>query len=224
MKAKLKIVISITIIILLSGGCTSQKEKKKVETVATIDTLISSKVITGYHVTRETGGSIKTDLGYGFVLNKESSLQREWITIHNDSIPLDFVGTVGVKTIYDPGGRYSSGSYKYKSDFQIKSKQDLTAIETNFLVFDIWGNLIRNLSSTDILDLKSEETKNLSAKWDVYSENEVSEYYASIAYISQVRTKTGRVIKSDIYLIVQEAQKLSAKFNVSDLEPEPKKK
>lgn len=224
MKAKLNIVITILIIILLLGGCTSQKEKIKVENLDIVDTIVPTKVITCYSVTRESGGSIKTDLGYGFVINKESSLQREWITIHNDSIPLDFVGTVGVKTIYDPGGRYSSGTYKYKADYSVKSKQDLMAVEVRFLIFDIWGNHIRNLSATEIMDLKSEGTRNFNSKWDVYSENEVLEYYASIAYIAQVRTKSGRVINADINIVVQEAQRFSAKFKASDLEPEPKKK
>ena len=64
----------------------------------------------------------------------------------------------------------------------------------------------------------------MDAKWNVYSENEVSEYYASIAFIAQVRTKTGRIIKADPIIVIQEAQKFSKKFKESDLEPEPKKK
>lgn len=186
--------------------------------------IMCSSSIAANNVTRESGGSIKTDLGYGFVLNKESSLQREWITIHNDSIPAHLIGTVGVTTTHEKGGKYSSGRYMYNADYTIKANEDLTAVEVRFLTFDIWGDLLRNLSATDIGDLKSGESRKMDAKWNVYSENEVSEYYASIAYITQVRTKTGRVIKADPSIVVQEAKKFSDKFKESDLEPEPKKK
>jgi len=185
---------------------------------------VCSNAIDESNVTRASGGSIKTELGYGIVLNKESSLQREWITIHNNAIPADLVGTVGVKTIFEPGGRYSSGNYWYKAVYTVKASEDLTAIEVRFLIFDIWGDFLRILSATDIVDLKSGETRNFDATWNVFSENEVSEYYASIAYIARVRTKTGLVIKADPTVVVREAQKFSAKFKASDLEPEPKKK
>ena len=186
--------------------------------------IMCSNSIAGSNVTRDSGGSIKTELGYGIVLNKESSLQREWITIHDDAIPADLVGTVGVKTIYESEGKYSRGDYRYIAYYTVKANENLTALEVRFLTFDIWGDLLRSLSATDILDLKSGESRKFVAKWNVYSENEVSGYYASIAYIAQVRTETGRVIKADPSVVVQEAQKFSAKFKASDLEPEPKKK
>jgi hypothetical protein len=186
--------------------------------------IVCSSAIAGSSVTRESGGSIKTELAPGIVLNTESSLHREWIAIHNDALPVDLVGTPGVKTIYDSGGRYSSGNYRYKANYLVKTNQDLMAIEVRFLTFDIWGELLRNLSTTQIMDLKSGETRNLDAEWNVFSENEVKQYYASIAYISQVRLTTGRVIKADPNMVVQEAQKFSAKFKASDLEPESKKK
>jgi hypothetical protein len=103
-------------------------------------------------------------------------------------------------------------------------KEDVTAIEVRFLAFDIWGNHLRNLSATDILDLKAGETKSFDARWNVFSENEASKYYASIAYIAQVRTKSGRVLRMNPELAVNEARKFSSKFEASDLEPEPQKK
>jgi len=175
-------------------------------------------------ITRSSGGSIKTELGYGIILNRESSLEREWITIHDDSIPADLVGTVGVRTIYEEGGRYSSGGYRYTANYTIKAMEALTAFEVRFLLFDIWGNHIRTLSATGIIDLKAGETRSFDAEWILYSENEASEYYASIAYIAQVRTKSGRVIKANPKVVIKEARKFSSKFAVSDLEPKPEKK
>ena len=175
-------------------------------------------------VTMASGGSIKTELGYGIVLNKESSLAREWITVHDDSVLADISGMVGVKTIYESGERYSRESYQYSAEYSITAKEDLSAVEIRFLTFDIWGNHSRNLSATDIVDMAAGTTKSFVGKWNVYSENEVSEYYASIAYIAQVRTKSGRVIKANPKFVLEQAQKFSKKFSEEDLEPKPEKK
>ncbi|KPN77161.1 hypothetical protein AEA42_09695 [Shewanella sp. Sh95] len=179
--------------------------------------LSASSSFAAQQVTKSAGGTIKTELGYGIVLNKESSLTREWITIHDDSLPVDIVGTTGVST------SYQDRNYQYVAEYSIKTKEDISAIEIRFLIFDIWGNHVTNLSATDIEDTKAEVTKTTSSKWNEYSENRVSEYYASIAYISQVRTADGRVIKANPETVLIEARKFSEKFSKSDLEPKPEK-
>ena len=87
-----------------------------------------------------------------------------------------------------------------------------------------WGDHIKTLSATKIIDLKAGETRSFNAEWILYSGNEASEYYASIAYIARVRTKSGRVIKADPEVVIKEARKFSSKFAVSALEPKPEKK
>lgn len=179
--------------------------------------LSTSATLAAQQVTKSSGGSIKTELGYGIVLNKESSLTREWITIHDDSLPVDIVGTTGVNTAY--GDR----KYQYGAEYSIKTKEAISAIEVRFLTFDIWGNHVRNLSATGIQDVKAGVTQKFDAKWNEYSENRVSEYYASIAYIAQVRTADGRVVKANPETVLKEARKFSDKFSKSDLEPKPEK-
>jgi hypothetical protein len=174
-------------------------------------------------VTKESGGSIRTDLGYDIVLNKESSLTREWITVHDSSIPADIFGTAGVQTIYEAGRKYANGSYKYTTKFSITSSENLSALEIRFLTFDIWGDHVRNLSITEIMDITAGVVKKIDGKWNVYSENEVAEYYASIAYIAQVRTASGQVIKADPKTVLEEARKFTKKFTEIDLEPVPEK-
>lgn len=204
-------------------GVGKETRMKTTIAVGILALFIGSAAVVVSEIARESGGSIKTDLG-SVVLNEESSLQREWITIHDNAIPADLVGTVGVKTIYQSGGRYSSGDYMYTADYKVKATEDLTAIELRLLTFDVWGDHVRNLSATEIVDLKAGEVREFHPGWNVFSENEASEYYASIAYIARVRTKSGRVIKADPAIVVEEARKFSEKFQASDLEPEPKKK
>lgn len=180
--------------------------------------LVSASVtLAAQQVTKSSGGSIKTNLGYDIYLNKNSSLTREWITIHEDSLPVDIVGTTGVST------GYGSSNFRYEAKYEIQTKEAISAIEIRFLTFDIWGEHVRNLSSTEIEDVKGGVTKKFDAFWTEYSENRVSEHYASIAYIAQVRTADGRVLKANPEIVLKEARKFSEKFSKSDLEPKPEK-
>jgi hypothetical protein len=166
-------------------------------------------------VTRASGGSIRTELSPGIVVNKESTLEREWITIHQE-LPADLVGTTGVRTVYKSGR--STGEYVYESRVTIEAKEPLTAITVHYLLFDIWGRHVRTLALTEVIDI-APGRKSFSGTWRAWSENDVATYYASIAYLSRIRTKAGRVISADIAPVLTEAKKFTNKFTAEDLEP-----
>ena len=201
-----------------------QMKLHKLASVTPILLAVLSTPSSADNVTKASGGSIKTVLIQDIVLNGDSSLTREWITVHDSIIPADIEGTAGVTTIYERGRNYSNGDYKYTSEFTLTSSEALSAFEVRFLTFDIWGDHVRNLSITKIMDIPAGEQKKITGKWNVYSENEVSEYYASIAYIAQVRTASGQVIKADPKVVLEEARKFTEKFAEGDLEPAPEKK
>lgn len=169
---------------------------------------------------RGSGGPIRTELGYGIVLNNESSLQREWITAIDSTLPLKFDGLTGVRSIYKSGGSYSSGSYQYTAKFSVLATDSIAAFEVRFIAFDIWGQLIKSLSATEVKDLAPGRAS-FEPSWNLFSENEASEYYASIAYVARVRLKSGRVLEGDRDAIVVEARKFSKKFAPEDLDPRP---
>lgn len=169
-----------------------------------------------------SGGSIRTELGYGITINKESSLTREWVTINDSIMPASFDVPTGITTVYESGQRYSSGEYLYSAAFALTPTEDLTAVEVRFLTFDIWGNHVRNLSSTEVADMEAGKSVSLAARWKVFSENEVSKHYASIAYIAQARTKSGQVIKADPQAVLAQARKFSSKFTADDLDTKEK--
>ena len=170
-------------------------------------------------VGRGSAGSMRTVLGYGFALNKQSSLEREWVTVNSPPIPAQLVGPVGLATAYKSGSY--SGSYRYESSFDVEVKEPLAAVEVKFLTFDVWGDHSRTLSFTSIEDLPIGR-KTFKSEWSLMSENEAEEHYASVAYIARVRTKTGRILAADPEMIVLEAKKFSARFTRADLErPSP---
>jgi hypothetical protein len=170
--------------------------------------------------TRASGGSIQTKLSGSIIVNKDSSLEREWITLHDPSIPADLEGTVGVTTVYEREAM-GRGEYQYKAAVSLIPSEPLAAVEIRFLTFDLWGGHVRNLVMDEVTDMPAGTKRALTGSWRVYSENEVSRHYASIAYVSRLRTKDGRVIETDSAPVVQEAKKFSTKFTAADLEPKP---
>lgn len=199
----------------LYGGTVASAQVQATVPPKTDRTIQHSAAVT---VTRADGGSIRTPLGSsGLAVNRGSSLTREWIAIHDSRLPLDLDGTPGVSTVYESSRL--SGDYKYDAKLKVSAYESLRAIEIRFLVFDVWGNHVHSLSMTEVEDIQG--TKDFHGQWNVYSENEVSEHYASIAYVARVRTADGRVAEADPSVIVAEARKLSKKFTASDLEPKP---
>lgn len=176
-----------------------------------------ANIIASPTITQTVGGSIKVDLGYGIVLNKNSSIVREWRTLNDDIIPIKIIGTPGVSVGHDSGSKYSSSYYYYGVDYTIKPSADIVAFEIRFIVFDIWGDRQKNLSATEIVDIRSGTESSFSGQWKIYSENEASEVFASLAYIYQVRTKDGKVYRTNLENVVKEAQKFSDKFTIEDL-------
>jgi hypothetical protein len=170
---------------------------------------------------RGSGGSVTTTLGFGIKLNPNSSLQREWITAHDSLSPVDLGGTVGVATTYKSGGEYSTGGYHYEATLPLTFKDDVQAFEIRFVLFDVWGQFTRTLSYTEIEDEITGTTKSFTPSWSLYSENEATEHYASLAYVARVRTKAGRVFEANYQPVVDEARKISARFQPEWLEPNP---
>lgn len=171
--------------------------------------------------TRGSGGSVVTALGFGIRVNANSTLEREWITAHDTLSPVQFTGNMGVTTAYESGERYSTGSYEYRSRLSLQFKEDVTAFEIRFVLFDVWGRFNRTLSSTEVEDVSRGDTKTYSPRWNVYSENEVSEHYASLAYVARVRTATGRVSEANYAPIVTEIATISSRFDPAWLDPHP---
>lgn len=168
-------------------------------------------------ITKADGGSITTQLKYGIAVAKGSSLRREWIAINYADMPITLQGTPGVTTVYV--SKEYSGDFRYSAKFDITASVDISAYEIRFLTFDVWGNHVRTLSMTGVEDIASGTKKHLVGVWNVYSENEVEEHYASIAFVAKARLKDGRVVAAPIDAVVEEARKFSAKFAEKDVEP-----
>jgi hypothetical protein len=168
---------------------------------------------------KKSGGSIQTVLSRTIRLNENSTLEREFISVIDRSLPLLLSECVGVSTIYKSGDTYSQGSYAYIAKIPLTVLEDICAVKIIFLTFDIWGNHVQTLAAIDISDRRAGQSMELNSEWTLYSEQEACEHYASIAYVAKVRTAAGLVLSGNITAVVEEAKRFSAKFTEEDMEP-----
>lgn len=163
---------------------------------------------------------MQTDLAYGIAVNKGSTLQREWISVKPPGLPASLVGVPGITTVYEERNR--TGDYVFKAEVDITVSEPISAIEILFVCFDLWGKPLKNLSLTEVKDMQPGSHK-LQGRWRAF-ENEVSEFYASIAYVNRIRTTSGRVIEADRTKVIDEGRRLYSKFSDQNALPDEKKK
>jgi len=156
--------------------------------------------------------------------NKESRLRREWIFLDDPRLPVrfDLQKTEGIKT----GKTYNAHSFDwlFKSKTALRiSETAIAALEVRHLTFDVWGEHARTLTGTDIANRALDDNFVLEHTWNLYSENEAWNFYASISYVAQVRTDEGKIIRAETDTVLREARRFSEKFSAEQLEPTPKK-
>ncbi len=106
----------------------------------------------------------------------------------------------------------------YMASYKVKAVDALSAFEVRFIIFDLWGEHVTTLSTTEVRDLDAGAEESFSASWRA-SPNVAERHYGSIAYVARVRTKAGIVIEADQAAVLREALKFSKKFKPEDLEP-----
>lgn len=96
---------------------------------------------------------MKTFLGSGVFLNSRSTLKREWFQIRDEDSPVQFPlpseYPIGASVIYESEGK---GQFQYIVRYQLIPKEPVTAVEVRVHVIDVFGKLIRTLSSSEITD------------------------------------------------------------------------
>lgn len=178
-------------------------------------------------VTRADGGAMRVSLRSLALNDKSKSLRREWIAIADERMPARIKRTPGITVIYD--SKEYGGRYLYTATYDIEATEPLSAIEVRFICFDVWGQHTKSLSTEQVIDIpvdggtgkQAPFTFSDAPRWNIFSENEASSHYASIAYVSRVRTQSGRVVECDPTPVVAEAKKLSSKFTEAALDPSP---
>jgi hypothetical protein len=169
-------------------------------------------------ITKGSGASMKVELGYGIVLNKESSLSREWYIVNDPRLPIQLEsGSAAPKYVPDRSG----GSYRYDASYTVAAgNQGVRAFEVRFLVLDVFGERQRLLSSSVVTDVPPEGKSTQNPQWNLFSESDASTAYYSIAYVASVRTESGQIFRANMTDVLREIQKISGQITASDIKPE----
>jgi len=155
----------------------------------------------------------------GIAVNKNSTLARRWFTLNDSSCPVLLEGT-GVKSVYKPE-RYS-GSYSFVPAGIARSKKTIRAVDIVFVVFDVWGDRMRNLGLSQVMDIVEGGIIPFEGGWYA-NENDVSEFYTSAAFVSRVMLSDGTIWRADRKAIASKLSEVQIRVSETGLEREPPK-
>lgn len=178
------------------------------------------------HVYRKLGtalGAANTDiLGNSTTdrRNTRSSMRKEWFFIDDPRLPIGFVGKAfrGIDIAATQGSTGSGFEFLSQCTVVVRNER-LAALELKHCAFDIWGSHVVTLRGYEIRDLAVGDTFDVRHSWSVVSPNNVEDLYASLTYVSRVRTQDGQVLFADEAYVVREVRRFSDTFTESDLRP-----
>lgn len=176
--------------------------------------MLSKNLIT---LDKSDGGSIVTVLMRGIAVNKNSTLTRRWFTLNDNSCPILLEGA-GVKSAYT-SERYS-GSYSFTPSGVARARKAVRATRIVFAIFDVWGDHMRNLALSKMQDIPDGGNVPFEGAWYA-SENDVSEYYTSAAFVDRVMLADGTIWRSDRKAISSKLSDVQIHVSEAGLEKEP---
>ena len=154
-------------------------------------------------VSKKEGSSVVTKLGMGIKVNDGSSLKREQTTINDPNCPIQ-LSDVGVETSY-------ASSYSFKPTGSLTTKEPIVAYEVIHLIYNIFGEHIKTLSNTEVIDIDGQKDFPKYSSWYA-SESNVREYLICVSYVSNVRTKTGKIWHYNFKVLKEQLDKLEISF------------
>lgn len=170
-------------------------------------------------ISEADGGSIVTKLGYGIEVNKGSSLHRRWFVLNDPTAPVQ-LASAGISTVYKSSS--IGGDYEYVPVGSINAAQPISAYEIRYLLFDVWGEHMRTLSATNIVDMTGTRSTDKDGMWRAW-ENDVSQMQTVVAFVARVRTADGRVWQYDPGALLRSIDQVKVKLTEQELNPEKEK-
>lgn len=161
-----------------------------------------------------TGFPLNFDMGYGIMTNEGSSLVQTWMVVNDPSLPVSFdvSGYKGLETFYVERG------YQYRAKLKLNILQPISAVRIVVIPFDVWNHANRPLALSHISDI-APGSKYLEGTWNAFDETEALSTTTTIAYVDQVRLKDGTILTGDTDFVLDQARKLSAGLEITDISP-----
>lgn len=205
------------LVFLLLGACSSCGQPK--QTQSGVPTSPPANTASRLTIEPSSGGTVTTPLNYGIAVNKASTLNRRWFTINDPAAPITLTGA-GIQTRYD-SERYG-GSYTYVAAGEAKATKPLRAVDIVFVIFDIWGDRMQNLSSADVADYSAGQAIPFTGKWRA-SETDVAFFFTSVAFVDQAMLADGTIWRADRKAVAEKVREVQLRISEAGLDREPPK-
>lgn len=172
-----------------------------------------NKSDTSLQVREEDGGSIAIHTANG-LMNQDSSIKRRWCMIDDLNSP------AGI----DHAGIYPRFDEKENLQFLqpagvVSPRQAISAIEVRYVLFDVWGQHLRTLSLTRLVDSSTHLDLRTGINWPAL-DSEVSQLVVSVAFVARVRDSEGEVWTFDANRILPTIKNLGVIVTAADLVPD----
>jgi hypothetical protein len=155
-------------------------------------------------VNRKEGSSVVTKLAMGLKVNDGSTLKREHITINDASCPIQMTD-IGIET------SYAASKYEFTPTGGFTTKEPIVAYEVVHLIYNVFGEHMKSLSNTAVADIDGQSFFSKYSSWYA-SENNVSEYLICVSYVSNVRTKGGKIWHYNFKALKEQLNQLEFAF------------
>ena len=137
-----------------------------------------------YQISRAVDGPFAFKI-MGISFNQKSSLQRETILLNVPSCPVQISASSLTFSYADRG-------FQYKGRTTFQTQNPVSAVEIRYIVYDVFGDHLRNLSNTEAQDFAAGDHV-VEGTWNVLRENDVGEHLTTVAYVAKVRLADGKV-------------------------------
>ena len=188
--------------------------EKLLITAALLTVLVSPPIAA--ETTSGDAGPMAIDIGYGIIVNKDSTLRRKWVVVNDPNLAAQISNYNGTRTSYDTDNR----RWVYEASYSIAVTEPIVAFEVRIIPFDIWGERDTPLSTTEIADQAVGDNARFDGKWRIPRESTALEHYVSVAYVAQVKLKSGKVLRADTNPIIEQVRNFAEDFSAGDLEIE----
>ena len=164
-------------------------------------------------VREEDGGSVAVRTANG-ALNQGSSLKRTWYVIDDQKAPagLDHAGVF-------PRWDEKEGLQYIMPVGIVSPKEAISAVELRYVLLDVWGQRLRTLAVTQLIDSSTHVDFRGSSKW-VALESEVSQLVTVVSFVARVRTADGGVWAFDANRMTPHLRDLGLQADATDLIPD----
>ncbi len=162
--------------------CAMENEMRHALSLILMACVSSSALAATYEIKRDVEGPYAFKL-FGVEFNKGSSLQRESVLFNDPSCPIQLVAN-------SMTWGYVDRTLQITSATQAIASQQVMALEVRHILFDVFGQHMRNLSNLDVRDFQNGAVA-LKGTWRLFAENDASELLTTVSYVARVRLPDG---------------------------------